>query len=327
MARTARQTARKHHYVPKMYLSGFANEKQQCFVVDALRHQKFNSPPTGIAAERDYNLIDAEGIPPDALEKELGNFEGVIAPGIKRIRETASFGEDGCDREDVINLITLLSVRNPRTRADMEKLYNGLFQAMVSMPFEDKARWEAVVDAMKMAGKWAKDKPADFEAHKKSVEENKDTIKPHKNFTLKMELDALVEIYPYFDGYRWRILKANDDAGDFVTTDHPVCVHRPTDEINYGQQFAPGYGMTGKKILFALSSRVALIGRPSGEEDVIAVGRHCIASFNATVMGFAMNQIYAANDQFYYTGPVGHPLGRGSTLLQDPHLKVREDRK
>jgi hypothetical protein len=63
------------------------------------------------------------------LEKELGNFEGVIAPGIKRVRETASFGENGKDREDIINLITLLAVRNPRTRKDMEKLYTGLLQA------------------------------------------------------------------------------------------------------------------------------------------------------------------------------------------------------
>ena len=122
MAQSSRQIARKHHYVPQMYLSGFTDEKGQCFAVDASTRASFRSAPEGISAKRDYNLIEAPGVPPDALEKELGNFEGVIAPGIKRIRETASFGENGKDREDVINLITLLAVRNPRTRKDMEHL-------------------------------------------------------------------------------------------------------------------------------------------------------------------------------------------------------------
>jgi hypothetical protein len=42
-------------------------------------------------------------------------------------------------------------------------------------------------------------------------------------------------------------------------------------------------------------------------------------------MGFAMKQIYSANDQYYYTRPALQTLGRGFTLLQEPNLKVRED--
>jgi len=186
-------------------------------------------------------------------------------------------------------------------------------------------RWEAVVDGMKEAGKWPKDRPADFEGHKKFVEENKDILKPHQNLTLEMELEALPQMYPYFDAYRWRILKAKDDTGGYVTTDHPVCVHRPGGGINYGQQFAPGFGLSDRDILFPLSSKVALIGRLEGEEDLIEVGRHSVASFNATVMGYAMKQIYAADDQYYYTRSAPQALGSGSTLLQDPNLKVRED--
>lgn len=307
-----------------MYLSGFTNAQNQCFVVDASTGKTFTPSPAGIAAERDFNLIDAPGVPADALEKELGNFEGVIAPGIRRVRETATFGKNDVDREDIINLITLLAVRNPRTRKDMNKLFADLFQTMVAMPFENKERWEAVVEQMKAAGEWPKDKPADFEGHKKYVEENKDTLKPHLNFTLETELDALHQIYPYFDARRWRILKARDSAGGFVTTDHPVCVHRPSDGINYGQQYAPGLGLADRDILFPLSSKVAVIGRNEGAEDVIEVDRHNVASFNATVMGFAMKQIYAADDQYYYAR-LYYPIGRGFTLLQDPNLKVREE--
>ncbi|MGQ0682531.1 hypothetical protein [Bradyrhizobium sp.] len=111
------------------------------------------------------------------LEQELSKFETVIAPGIKRVRETASFGEEGKDREDIVNLVTLLAVRNPRTRSDMEKVYTEIFWAMLAAPFEDKAKWEAVVQAMKTAGKWPEDEPSDFEGYKKFVEANIDKVR------------------------------------------------------------------------------------------------------------------------------------------------------
>jgi hypothetical protein len=62
--------------------------------------------------------------------------------------------------------------------------------------------------------------------------------------------------------------KAADDSGGFVATDHPVGLHRPGG-LNYGQQFAPGLGLSDRDVLFPLSSKVALIGRMEGEEDVI----------------------------------------------------------
>jgi hypothetical protein len=285
--------ARKHHYVPQMYLTGFANDTDQCFVVDASTGKSFTASTAKIAAERDYNKIEAQGVPADALEKELGTFEGVIAPGIKRVRENASFGENGEDREDIVNLITLLAVRNPRMRSDTEKLYTEVFQAIVAMPFENPAQWNAVVEQLKAAGQWPEGAPIDFEGHKKFVEENKHKLKPHHNFTLEKELGAIESMYPYFDARKWRILKAKDDSGGFVTTDHPVCVHRPGG-LNYGQQFAPGLGLSDRDILFPLSSKVALLGRLEGDEDVVEVDRQTVANFNATVMGFAMKQIYAA---------------------------------
>jgi hypothetical protein len=323
MPKTSRETARKHHYVPEMYLEGFSGRKGQIFAVDAERRRPFRSRPSGIAAQRDFNLIEADGVPPDALEQELGKLEGVMSPGIKRVRETATFGQEAKDRQDIINLVTLLAVRNPRTRADMQRLYTDNFRAMIAMPFKDPARWETLVEQLKAAGHWPEGAPVDFEGHKKFVDDNIDKVKAHQNLSLEMALESLEKMYWYFDARKWRIVKAKEGSGGFVTTDHPVCIHRPGG-TNYGNQYGPGLGLSDRDILFPLSSNVALIGQLEGEEDVIELDGDGVADFNATVIGYAMKQIYAADDQYRYTRPQGKPLGRGCTLLQDPNLKVRE---
>jgi hypothetical protein len=323
MPKPARQTARKHHYVPEMYLDGFTGRRGQLFVVDAQRRRSFRSKPKGIAAERDFNLIEAYGVPPDALEQELAKLESVLAPGIERVRETASFGEEQKDREDIINLVTLLAVRNPRTRTEMEKLYTDIFRAMVAMPFEDPARWDAVVGQLKEVGQWPEGAPIDFEGHKTFVENNIDQLKPHKNFNIEMELGALKRMYHYFNARKWRIVKAKAGSGGFVTTDHPVCIRRPGG-TNYGNQYTPGLGLSDRDVLFPLSSKLALIGQLEGEEDVLEFDENGVADFNATVMGYAIKQIYADDKYYRYSRPQGKPLGIGCKVLQDANLKVRE---
>ncbi|MBR1130956.1 DUF4238 domain-containing protein [Bradyrhizobium iriomotense] len=316
--------ARKHHYVPQMYLSGFANASGQLWASDASIPKAFRAGSGNIAAERDWNKLEIDGVPADALEKELGNFEGGIAPAIKRVRETASFGQAGQDREDIINLVTLLAVRNLRTREGIEQIETDLLRAILVEPFKDPKRWDAVVEQMKAAELWPEGEPTDFDGFKKYVEDNKDKLHAHKNMTLEMELEALPRMYPFFDARRWRILKAKEGTGGFVTTDHPVCVHKPGAPVNYGQLYAPGFGMADRDIVFPLSFKVCLIGRLDGEEDVMEVDLHNVASVNATVMGFALKQIYSLDDQFYYTCSPHLPMGRGFTLPADPHFVVRE---
>jgi hypothetical protein len=273
-----------------MYLEGFVGRKGRCFVVDAERRIPFLTKPGRIEAQRDFNLIEAPGVPPDALEHELSKPEGVIAPGIRRILRRREHG-----REDVINLITLLATRNPRTRRDIQKFYSEIFWAMLAAPFEDQAKCEAVVEAMKAAGKWPEDQPSDFEGYKKFVEDKIEKVEAHQNLSLEMELEAMERLHWYFDVRKWRIMKANEDSGGFVTTDHPVCIHCPGG-VNDGNQYAPKLGLSDRNVLFPFSSNVALIGCMEGEEDVVELDEDEVADFNATVMGYAMTQVYAADD-------------------------------
>ena len=68
--------ARKHHYVPQMYLTGFANDKDQCFVIDAAIRKPFSSSTAKIAAERDYNKIEFKASQPTRWKRNSGNSRG-----------------------------------------------------------------------------------------------------------------------------------------------------------------------------------------------------------------------------------------------------------
>lgn len=313
---------RGQHYIPKFYLRGFANLRDQLFTVDAARSKPFTAGTSNVGKERDFNMLEIESMPQEALEQEYSKFESNIASGIKRVRTDATFGEDGADRADVINLITLLAIRNPRNRQELDDLASGLMQRQLDEAFNSKEKWENEVEKMKADGAWPKDKPADYEELKKYIAESRGKPRSTRQFAINSELERYKQMYPLFDALRWRILKAGNDTGGFVTTDHPVCMRTPHD-IDRGNLIAPGYSSGNDAVLVPLSSTVALIGRPEGDEDVVEVGRHSVASFNSTVIGYTKRQVYAADDEYRYTRPRPQTLGTGSTLLNDPRFGLR----
>src|SRR4051812_34256729 len=81
-------TARRHHYVPQFYLRGFSPPRKkvrQVVVFDRNRRAPFQSPIANIAAERDFNQIDVEGLDPNAFEEAMARIEGELALALQRI--------------------------------------------------------------------------------------------------------------------------------------------------------------------------------------------------------------------------------------------------
>ncbi len=76
----AKKPARGHHYIPRMYLKGFARnpgKKSKLFVFDFDKSDWLPGAtnPVNIAKVRDFNRVDIEGLPIDALEMSLSEFE------------------------------------------------------------------------------------------------------------------------------------------------------------------------------------------------------------------------------------------------------------
>jgi len=86
---------RKQHYVPQFYLRKFTGAKDMLLVFDREKKETYRSKPLGVAAQRDFNRIDVEGMDANAVEKVLSEFEGETAPHLDRIIANKSIADQG----------------------------------------------------------------------------------------------------------------------------------------------------------------------------------------------------------------------------------------
>src|SRR5690348_17198545 len=110
-------TAKRHHYIPQCYLKGFADNptKPKLHVTDLAEQRTFITKPGNVCAEQHFHRINAEGLPPDALENSLAGFESELAPALERIIARRSIGDE-TDRSYLLNLMTLIAIKNPSHR-------------------------------------------------------------------------------------------------------------------------------------------------------------------------------------------------------------------
>lgn len=114
--------ARRHHYVPQFYLARFTDKgtkKGKLFSMDPENGYVFKSTPKAVAVEKDFNRIEIEGHPPDAIEKEFAKLEGETNEAITNIVNKKEFPNNE-DYNSILNFITLLVVRHPTKR----KMFN-----------------------------------------------------------------------------------------------------------------------------------------------------------------------------------------------------------
>lgn len=110
--------ARKQHYVPQCYLKLFSVSHKKIprlTVFDRERKKVYKAGIDNLAAQRDFNAIDMEGVDADAFEKSMSGFETQLADALQRIVAALSFANEE-DRAFLLNLVGLTAMRNPRLR-------------------------------------------------------------------------------------------------------------------------------------------------------------------------------------------------------------------
>jgi chemotaxis regulatin CheY-phosphate phosphatase CheZ len=310
-------TARIHHYVPKLYLRGFScdRKRRQVHVVDAIEKCAFVTNIQNVAAERDFNRLELDGVEPDALEVGFNDFETQVAAAIDRTCERDTFRDEE-DRALIFNLIGLMATRNPRLRETMSNFTGRVVKMMMDIVLAEPERFESQMASAKKAGFMKAEAKADYAEVKAFHESGKYKIKVRREAQIALELSTHEKILPYIFDRKWTLLRAMPDAGQFITSDHPVCLMFTDPEL-YRPRQGIGYGLAKTEVLFPLAAGLALSGTFEGEEREFEADIITVANCNAAIIAHAERQVYACAPDFPYLcrGPM--PFARGKECLSD----------
>jgi len=310
-------TARNHHYLPQCYLKGFTKDrkKPKLFVVDAKEKKYFSTHPRNVAAVRDFNRVDAEGLAPDALESALGNFESDLAPVLEKVCATRTMS-DTEDRAWLLNLVAMTALRNPRHRENFRTAREQTARIMMDMVTATPERFASQLKGAQEAGYIDDTGDVDYETMRKFVNEGQFKVDVHPMDHSRTELVNYEKILPYFFARRWTLLKADPSKTGFVTSDHPFGLM-----WSDGQPqgfFSPGLGHKNTVMYFPISNDLALIGRSEGRDGAECdLDERSVAMINAILIGFADKQIYARDQEFKYLLEPDKQPQRGADILND----------
>ncbi|NUU41843.1 DUF4238 domain-containing protein [Tardiphaga robiniae] len=300
---------RKHHYVPQFYLRNFVDAKGMLLVADRGKKKVFRSKPPGVANERDFNRIEADGLDANAVEKLLSEFEGEIAPHLKNVIATKSLADEK-DRAAMVNLMAALSLRNPKRRAELSRaMENGARRLLGS-----RDRYEQYVANMKKAGKWNGD--AAFTLGELEVALAETNLKPAHEALVAAEIDHHDHVADQLWQRKWVVVEAAPDSSGFITTDDPVAICWTDAGQHAGDR--PGMTEADSEIIFPLSPRLALRGRFDFEADTFEkAGPETVGAMNTHMINHADKQVYSDTHAFKYAVVEGNALKSGAVLVQD----------
>nr|WP_246722198.1 DUF4238 domain-containing protein [Rhizobium laguerreae] len=312
---------RNHHYVPQGYLRGFAHyppanpNRAKFLAIDLIRGKSFHTSVRNVAAIRDFNRIEADGHDPNALEDAYSGFESMAAAAIRRVEKLGVF--DGDDKIMVLNLIALMATRNPRLRKNWSDFTNRLYRVVLETSVATEERYNNLRKRMEATRPHAKPlAQMPHEDFREFVRSDRYVFETHQNNLIKLELNVFETVLKTLFSRKWVLQIGDDQAGDFVTSDHPVV-------LSSLRQSHPGvgHGLKETMLLFPLTRKCALMGTFEGDEGVIQAPATLVALANSAVIARAGAQVYAYNESFKY---LKHDkMCAGKNLSSDPDCRLR----
>jgi hypothetical protein len=111
--------ARRHHYIPQLYLSGFTDsgEKSGLFYAhDLIQLKTWPAKPANVAFMKDFYRVDAPGVDPDEIEKVFWPLEGEAARVLKGIIKSEKLPFEKQNYDTLMHFMAQLVVRRPSVR-------------------------------------------------------------------------------------------------------------------------------------------------------------------------------------------------------------------
>jgi Protein of unknown function (DUF4238) len=314
--------ARQHHYIPQFYLKGFAvarKKSHQLVVFDQKSRKTFSTATKNVAVERDFNRVEIERQPPDAVENAMAQIETELASALERIIAAKSIRHPE-DRSYLINLVGSWAIRNPRLRERWRDFEEQIMKQVMSLATATPERWASQVARTKAAGYINKDADTDYAKMRKFVTEDRYRIEVPTGRHIALEMKGFKAVLPHLFKRKWALLRCQNSSGGFVTSDYPVSLMW-SDPKNHGPV---GHGLLGTEIVFPICTRLAMVGAFEIEDDEIDAPEELVAAVNGTVIQFAERHVYARDYNFRYTLESGEAPKKASKLISDIRLRRKD---
>lgn len=253
----------------------------------------FRTSPVNVGAERDFNRVDIEGHPVDAVEHALASFEGEVATALGTVIRSEEYPSDE-DLNLILNLLGVIAIRNPRARGSHNRFRATVLRRINELLVSDRRIFDSYVERARESGHEISDSVS-FESIKRFVDDGNYRFEFHPQENLRVEFNALDSILPLLGQRTWSLLVAPPRGPEFVCSDHPVTLRRK------GDRSGPiGLGTLETEVFFPIGRRVGFYGVFEAPWDqVIRCEPELVAEMNRRVFFNTNRQVYSALERFY----------------------------
>lgn len=284
---------KRHHYVPKFYLEGFA-ESGLLAVYDRkdglIRPQ---SPVNTGVKGHFYTFFDEEDRKRFDLEKLFSIIEGRAAPALAALdsRRPITFE----DREQLAILIAMSAVRTPAALAEARHVREQVTRLEFKLRVPDKRA--ALRLARQLRGKES-DEPALHRLAEQAFEmisQDGYRVNVPPEMARQMSLKRWEPIAQELLGRDWVVLHAPEGRAEYLTSDSPVVLEPKT---NAADELPVGYGSPHAHVLFPLTRRTALVLTGDGSHLMHLDTRpEQVASYNAAVAADCFRYVIGSTEE------------------------------
>jgi hypothetical protein len=260
-------------------------------IVDLVRRTTYPSTPAETGKEKDYNLIEVEGVDPFAIESGLfaTEIEGPAGPALATVRSGGVPSDE--DRQRLLAFMAMQELRGPSRREAYDDFTTRAMRMLMAAVTDTEEMFEAQKRAHPELEGISREEAMEWASNTKMA------WPPTGH--LQAQLPSFGPILDLLARRSWMVLIA--PAGvDFVCTDNPVVIipagTRPVD--------APrGFASADAPVLMAVGRQHALLGQwpPDGDVPVwhgMNVDARTVAMMNTCAIFKAHRFIASPTDNF-----------------------------
>ncbi len=283
---------KRHHYIPKFYLKGFIDSKNEpnIWVYDKDDGKVIKATAKNIAVEKHYFSFINEGGERDSetIENLMAGIESEAAEVVKKINSHDELHES--EKFTFTGFVTCMMLRVPNYRQNTENAVSEMLKKMSIIWASHKKGFEASVK--KMEKETGKEIGMPIEELRQFTLKGEYDVKIDPQFSLALILGQFESLHKIFFNMRWAFLKATQEH-KFLSGDNPLFYDDPTHDPNSFY----GVGLANKNIevTFPVSNDIAAYGSWKGPEGYIQAKNNTVRTINRRTVSAALKFVFSSD--------------------------------